>query len=302
MSKKYLADYVERSVDHKKPAHENVLGIMFTGESRTEGKTRLVLRPNDNRATADVEFVGTVHSRTVGHSGPATLQYISESNFHARKSLIVGDSGVSTTAASVDAPTRLTPTSIATSLPGLRGRIGDRIARRREAGSRAQAEAIVGRDTANDIRHDFNAKLDSAVAEIQNQVQTQIAALNLRGEEDRVVMRSRSTADFVEVALCPQRAEADEINLAQSSPFEGNPNLSVRIHRSLMASLLANTDVREKLASSLGGVLTGGVTTPANASSPNWSMSGEWLAIDLSGTPTIEVPQRLATTAAAQTR
>src|SRR5689334_17120660 len=59
MSKKYLADYVERSVDHEKPARENVLGIIFTGQSRTQGKTRLVLHKNEKRATADVEFTGT---------------------------------------------------------------------------------------------------------------------------------------------------------------------------------------------------------------------------------------------------
>src|SRR6478735_1912534 len=35
LSKQYLSDYVERSVDHKKPARENVLGILFTGDSRT---------------------------------------------------------------------------------------------------------------------------------------------------------------------------------------------------------------------------------------------------------------------------
>ena len=94
LSKKYLADYVERNVDHNKPAREDVLGIIFTGTSRTMGKTRLVLRPDDREAAAEVEFAGTVHSSTIGHSGPATLQYASESNFHARKQLILGENGV----------------------------------------------------------------------------------------------------------------------------------------------------------------------------------------------------------------
>jgi hypothetical protein len=302
MSKKYLADYVERSVDHEKPARENVLGIIFTGQSRTEGKTRLVLHKNDDRATADVEFTGTVHSRTIGHSGPATLQFISESTFRARKPLVVDGSGISTSNATVDAPTRLIPTSVATNLPGLRGRIGNRIARRREAGSRAQAEVIVGRDTANDIRHDFNVKLDAAVAEIQNKVQDQIATLKLNGENGGVLMRSCSTPDFVEVALCPQQAEAKEFDMADSSPFDGNPALAVRVHRSLMASLLANAEVREKFASTLSGAIVGSNSKPADDSSPQIAMSGEWLAIDLSGTPTIEPPQRLAATATAQTR
>jgi hypothetical protein len=292
LSKKYLSDYVERNVDHEKPARENVLGIIFTGQSHTTGKTRLVLHSNDSHATADIEFVGIVHSRTIGHSGPATLQYLSESTFHARKPLVVGDSGVKTSTAMVDAPTRLTPTSIATSLPGLRGRIGDRIARRREAGSRGAAEAIVGRDTANDIRHDFDAKLDTAVAEIQSKVQAQIAALKLNGEDARVVMQSRSTPDFVEVALCPEGS--GRVEMASTSPFAGNPDLAVRVHRSAMASLASNAEVRDKLAPMLGSMITGNVGAQSDAKSPKWSMNGEWLLIDLSGASESETPGRLA--------
>jgi len=292
LSKKYLSDYVERKVDHEKPARENVLGILFTGQSHTTGNTRLVLHSNEKHATADVEFVGTVHSRTVGHSGPATLQYLSESTFHARKPLVVGDSGVSTSTAVVDAPTRLTPTSISTSLPGLRGRIGGRIARRREAGSRAQAEAIVGRDTANDIRHDFDAKLDSAVAKIQGDVKTQIAALKSNGDDASLVMQSRSTPDFVEVALCPE--DSDRLQMASTSPFEGNPDLAVRVHRSVMASLAGNAELRDKLAPMLGSIVAGGIGAPSVTKSPRWSMNGEWLSIDLSGASEAETPRRLA--------
>jgi hypothetical protein len=292
LSKKYLSDYVERKVDHEKPARENVLGIMFTGQSHTTGKTRLVLHSNDNRATADVEFVGTVHSRTAGHSGPATLQYLSESTFHARKPLVVGDSGVKTSTAVVDAPTRLTPTSISTSLPGLRGRIGDRIARRREAGSRGQAEAIVGRDTANDIRHDFDVKLDTAVAEIQNKVQAQIAALKSNGEDARVVMQSRSTPDFVEVALCPEGSA--RVEMASNSPFAGNPDLAVRVHRSAMASLASNAELRDQFAPMLGSIVAGSVGAQSDTKSPKWSFNGEWLSIDLSGVSEPEAQARLA--------
>jgi hypothetical protein len=289
LSKQYLSDYVERSVDHKKPARENVLGILFTGDSRTMGKTTLVLRPSDRQAVADVNFTGTVRSNTVGHSGPATLQYIGESTFHARKQLVVGTDGVSATQAVVEAPTRLIPTSVATNLPGLRGRIGNRIAQRREAGSRGQAEMIVGRDTANDIRHDFDTKLGGALADIQSKVKTQIAALKLNGEDGDVVMRSRSTPEFVEVALCPQSSKASDLQMAADSPFDGNPECSVCVHRSIVGSLMANSELRENLAPMLTSVI--GATA-----GPKLSMSGEWVALDLAGAQTAQAPSRVAAT------
>jgi hypothetical protein len=300
LSRKYLADTVERSVDHEKPARENVLGIIFTGKSHTTGKTHLVLHPNDQQAAADVEFTGTVQARTIGHSGPATLEYLSESTFQARKPLVVGDSGVSTSTAVVDAPTRLIPTNIATSLPGLRGRIGDRIARRRESGSRAQAEAIVSRDTADDIRHDFNVKLDAAVADIQSKVQTQIAALKLNDEDGAVVIRSRSTPDFVEVALCPGHKAANELQMAQSSPFEGNPDCAVRVHRSLVPSLLANAGLREKFAPMLTTSLIASDAT--HDSGPKIGMRGEWVAIDLATPAEVEPDGRVAVTQSGTSR
>ncbi|HEX4415318.1 MAG TPA: hypothetical protein VH107_16920 [Lacipirellulaceae bacterium] len=283
LSKDYLRKYVERDVDRKKPAHENVLGIVFTGNSQTDGKTRLVLRPNEQHATAEVEFDGTVRSFTVGHSGPATLQYIGESTFQAHKQLVFGEDGVSATRALVTAPTRLIPTNVSTDLPGLRGRIGNRIAQRREAGSRAEAEAIVSRDTANDIRHDFDSKLDQSLADIQANVKAQIAALNLNGDNGAVVMRSRSTADFVEVALCPHKADVAQFDLAMASPVDGNPDCSVCIHRSVVPALLANTELREKFAPMLTSALVISDNSDHAATAPKLSLNGDWIAIDLSG-------------------
>src|SRR5207249_8662678 len=103
--------------------------------SRTTGKTRFVLHPNDGQALGEVEFVGEVHGQTVGRNGPATLQYRSDSTFRAHKRLTIGESGLSASPATADAPTRLTATDIQTNLPRLRGRIAQRIAWRRVAAS-----------------------------------------------------------------------------------------------------------------------------------------------------------------------
>ena len=177
-------------------------------------------------------------------------------------------------------------------MPGLRGRIGDRIARRREAGSRSQAEAIVGRDTANDIRHDFDGKLNEAVAEIQSKVQAQIAALKLNGEDGRVVLRSRSTPEFIEVAVCRPGAEAEHLQVASATPFAGNPECALCVHRSIIPTLLANAALRDKVAPMLASATVGGGEPAAES---KVSMSGDWIAVNLATNgQQVQAPNRVA--------
>src|SRR5215212_2394606 len=123
VSRQFLAKQIERNVDRKKPVRDVILGTPIAGESHTTGKTRFVLYPNDRQALGEVEFVGKVHAVTVGHNGPATLDYLSDSTFRARKQLTVGESGLSTSPAVTKAPTHLTATAIRTNLPWLRDRI-----------------------------------------------------------------------------------------------------------------------------------------------------------------------------------
>ena len=96
LSKDYLADYVEREVDRETPARDRILGITFVGTSRTKGETKLVLQSSEDRALGEVVFEGKIQSRTTGHKGPATLYYLSNSTFRARKELVISDSGLRT--------------------------------------------------------------------------------------------------------------------------------------------------------------------------------------------------------------
>src|SRR5262249_52978601 len=150
-------------------------------------------------------------------------------------------------------------------------------------------------DTANDIRHDFDAKLDRSLAEIQSQVKTQVAALKLGGADAALAMRSRSTADFIEVALCPQKA--GQVDLAASTPFEGNADCSVCIHRSVLPTLLANVELREKLAPMLAGARVINESPERASTALKISMNGDWIALDLAGGNSLaQTPSRVAAT------
>jgi hypothetical protein len=255
-SKDFLDDYVERNVDRTKPVHDLILGTRIAGESRTRGKTRLVLHPNDDRALGEVQFQGTVTSKTIGHNGPATLWYDSDSTFRARKSLTITDAGLTAKSAVASAPTRLTPTQIRTSLPRLRGRIAQRIAWRRVNSSRAQADAIASDHTADDIRGDLDHKLNEAVATIQARIKPQVVEANQALADGKLVVRSRSTPNSIEIALCSPGTTADQLKQIAAT-VEGNPPVAARVHRAVVAKILTDERLRTKYAALFGNSLGG---------------------------------------------
>jgi len=287
MSRGYLANHMERNVDRKKPVRDYILGTTITGESRTTGKTQFVLYPNDRQALGEVRFVGEVRAETVGRNGPAILDYKSNSKFQARKQVTIGESGLSASAAVADAPTRLTATNIRTNLPGLRNRIVQRIAWRRVANSQSQADAIVSDHTADDIRRDLDRKLNESIASIQNKVQLQIAKLQRDGDKGNLMMRSRSTPDYIEVALCRRSANGDEVQIP-SFPIDGNPEIAVRVHRTTLIQAMSDPQIREMIAplmaNTLKKQLLATVEAPnsqtGNLQLTNWSSGDEWTSLE----------------------
>jgi hypothetical protein len=279
LSKQYIANYVERDVDRTKPVQDLILGTTINGKSRTTGRTRLILQPNEDRAVGRVEFVGETHGRVVGHNGPATLHFNTDSTFRAHKQLTVGESGVVASPAIVNATTRLTPTSIYTSLPGLRGRIGRRIAQRREASSRGQANAIASDHTADDIRHGFDKRLNDAVAEIQSKVRTEIAALKPDDESTPMKLQSRSTADHIELAY--SRGEVQDAEWRQiAMSVDGTPDVAVRFQRTLLTRAFGDPEIRERIAPLLGNVAKPQLAN-TNLKVAKWAIGELWVTLDL---------------------
>ena len=279
LSKNCLDKYVERTVDRTKPVTDYILGTSIAGKSRTTGKTRLILHPNEDHALGHVEFVGEVHAKTVGHNGPATLYYDSDSTFRARKRLTMSDMGIVASRAVVSAPTRLKPTRIETSLPRLRGRIAQRIAWRRVNATRSEADAIASDHTADDIRHGFDLRLNDALAEIQSKVRTEIAALKIDDDGEPMKLQSRSAADHIQLALCRGSMNEDDWRQIAAS-VEGQPEVAVRVHRSLLSRAISDPNLRERLMPLLGNA-SQPQADETNLKIAKWKIGDQWITLDL---------------------
>jgi SLA1 homology domain 1, SHD1 len=289
-SREYLEDYVDRTIREKKHVTDNILGTPIAGESETIGETRLVLQPSENRAVGEIEFVGTVHSRTVGHNGPAVLHYVSDSTVRARKPIFLDDSGLGFGPATTSAPTRLQTTAIESSIRRpLLGRIVERVARRRDAEARRQAESITAQHTAATVTRDLDHQVNHSVGEIQSILRSKVPDLDMAHDDTPTLVRFRSTPDYVEMAMVRDGATAKELSLLPPA-IEGHPDIAVRVHRIVLNRAIAEAETSRKLTPLLVQLLNAHVAANGSAQDTaarmrpadlaNWSVDHDWLTFD----------------------
>ncbi len=292
VSRSFLEDYVEREVNRTKPVHDYILGTRIRGESDTIGQTRLELLPGSGRLAGKISFDGTVRARTLGYNGPVVLHQIAHSTFEVGKKIELSNSGLQVSSSVGDAPTRLETTNISTCLPRLRGRIATRIAWKRLAASNAEAEAITADHTAAIINTDFDKSIATTVAKLQDMFKTKIPDLNVDQGSLLAEVRFRTNADSVEMAMIRVDAGLEEHKL-RPPMVEGNPDVAVRVHRTLLVRAIADPQVREDLTPLLAKLLKTRITVKELrniedeglrlAESTKWSIDPEWLTLDFKG-------------------
>lgn len=295
VSRDFLEHYFERSVDQREPVRDLVLGTRIVGTSETKGDTKLTLLPSTGKLTARIDFTGTVHATSRGYNGPVVMRNVSDSTFTAHKVVEFDESGLRVSPASVDAPTKLDIQSVSSSLPGLRGRIASRIGQRRVRSSHREAEAITSEHTADDIRRDFDARIDRSIDKLQAVLQAKIPDLQALDPNGQRKVRFRSTPECLEMVVVRQDASPHEWQLRPPLNNE-DKDLTVRVHRTLFLSAIEDPKLIEDMAPLFAKLLearsqkrkdnsvdtNGGGAALANSlvADAQWAIDREWLSLD----------------------
>jgi hypothetical protein len=292
VSREFLEDYVERSVQRRKPVRDCVLGTRIVGSSETRGKTRLTLLPSNDRLLASLIFEGAVIAHTRAYNGPVILHNTSDSTFTARRLIELSDSTLLISRATVVAPTQLTTHSITTHLPGIRGRIATRVAWRRTRSKHGRAEAITADRTADDIRRDFEERTNASLANVKRVFAETIPDLDEGSRAMPTDLRFRCRPEHLEMAILREGATSEERQL-RPPPARAGSDVSLRVHRSLFTRAIADpqllqdlTPLFEKLLQAQAkqktseSVSSSATTTAAQRPVPNWSMDSGWLIMD----------------------
>jgi hypothetical protein len=168
------------------------------------------------------------------------------------------------------------------------------------ANSQAEADAIASDHTADDIRHGFDRKLNESLATLRDKVQTQIAELKLDEGGKGLIVRSRSTPDYVEVALCRRDDHVVDAPMP-SFPLSGNPDIAVRVSRAVLGRIMTSPQLRQQFSPIVNSALVGQPVVTADPINrerslrfANLSTSGGWLAFELKATSAQDSQPRVA--------
>jgi len=291
VSREFLEDYVERNVIRRKPLRDCVLGARIRGESETRGRTRLTLLPSSGQLLGSIAFDGTVHASTTGRKGSVILHNRADSTFHARKMIAMGNTGVRVGAATATATTNLTLIGVDSTLPRLLGRIAKRIGWHRALRSHGQAQLITADHTADDIREDFDDRINRTMSKVQHALGSKIPELETGRNPVPTDVRFRSSQKYVEIGIFRENATPEERRIRPPMPT-ADSDVAVRVHRTLFTDALDDPQLLQNLVPFFGNLLEARAESerdtrkdPANgttATTTTWAFDLQWLSLDFS--------------------
>lgn len=146
-------------IDRNRPINDCILGTRVIGQGNLRGS--LTARTLSSVGTASVELVlsGTFHSQSIGYNGPVTLNTIGDGEIMSTRTLFISESGISLAPTTTTGNLRTRITSINHPLKIVR-----KIAKKRAAQQKPQADAIANSRFRNQVGSEFDAQVTQAVA------------------------------------------------------------------------------------------------------------------------------------------
>jgi hypothetical protein len=227
-----LSTAVNRAVDETAPINDTVLGTRVRGSGRTTGLVLLDFVPSLQQAMVDLKLDATNHSDTRGSQGPVTVRTLGTTTVGARKRILIDDQRVAALPVEAHADTDTRTAGI-----GVNKRFGQRlirkIASRKIAEMRPQAEAISAAKARERVRTQFEEQTASAIAQASRDYQAKFRRpLMERGWYPELLHMSTSDS---RLSVTARKALADQVG-AFSAPPAVDPDavLAARVHETLV--------------------------------------------------------------------
>jgi len=227
-----LGSGVNRAVDEVAPINDTLLGTRVRGTGVTSGLVYLDFVPTDDRATVDLTLDATNHSDTKGSQGPVTVHTLGTTKVGARKRLLIDDRQIVSLPVEAHASTDTRTAGI-----GVSSKFGKRlirkIASKKIAQMRPQAEAIAEDRARDRVREQFEGQTMGPIAQAARDYQTKFRKpLMERGWYPEMLHLNTSSS---RLHVTARKALADQI-AAFTAPPAVDPDavLSARVHESMV--------------------------------------------------------------------
>jgi hypothetical protein len=231
-----LAQAVNRPVDQVMPVDEVVLGTRVRGTGHTNGNVRLDFVPSSDRAAFDLVFDATNVANTRGSQGPVTVNSRGVTSLGARRRFFLDEYTAAASPVQASASTDTTVTGMA-----INSRFGKRmikkIASRKIAETKPQAEAIAEGRARDRLRRQFQEQTEPALAQFRDQFQTKVRG-PLEAQGLYPEMLTMNTTDTT-LAITARKATASQLAAASMPPASAAGNLiSARVHETAINNML----------------------------------------------------------------
>lgn len=220
-------------VCRERPIDDCILGTRIIGNGTLQGTVTAQTLPSLGHATVQLTLLGNFHSRSVGYNGPVTLNTLGTGNVMSTRTLFLSEGGISL------APT-LTSATLASRITSINHplRLVRKIASKRAAQQKPQADAIANDKFRRRVGSEFDAQVNQAVsAAMTNDRQAAFSTarttlLQLGVPEPSRTIGSTANSIFLEAT----QAAAGQLAAINAAPplTAGGYDLAIQLHESMV--------------------------------------------------------------------
>jgi hypothetical protein len=231
VSRDFLGGGLETDIDRVQPVSDNILGTSIHGTARIIGQTDVKMLTNPDQAGYRILLGAVANSNTVGYNGPVTILSTGVTQLNGEKRIHFDDEigGMAPSPAIASASTCTNINSICA-----RSRLVERIAWKRAAASKGEAEAIASGNAAARLRGEMDNQATESTGQINKNFQDKYRRpLIIRNEYPKQFLTSSSTSSMQVVIL---QQGAGQLAAPDAPPAAPAADLALQLHESYVSN------------------------------------------------------------------
>jgi len=236
----------QRPVTDTTPVRDVILGAQVRGTANSTGILRVKTVPADDHIAVELQLAGNIQSRTFSYKKPVRVGSLGSTNFVATKHLEISDDVFLLLPSATSAHTKTRICSVKKTGGNLGRRFIEKIARKKVAESKPQAERVAARHAERQVSEKFDRQVVEAVYEARQNYDSKLhPPLERIGMfPEYLHMASSASGLQIETTL----ASYKQISTDRLSPGVRDDNdLTLQLHESALNNFLPHLLAGAKL-------------------------------------------------------
>jgi hypothetical protein len=197
LSTDFIQEMAQQAVTRTIDVNSSAAGTDIRGVGRLTGRTGLKLQAANDSAVFSLRVEGSVRANTVIANRAVAVRADSTIPFTATKKIRLGATGLDINPTQVTATSSSTIQGISSSLPGLRGRVAERVARSRQP----QMEQAAARDAEKRIGQLLDDEVSQQLSNVLVLLKKSVDSLPLKSKKIRINYGARPDAFTMKIFL-----------------------------------------------------------------------------------------------------